>query len=366
MKTKTLLSTLLASVITAGAIFSSNCFAIQNAEAFVGNNSDETLLYKAISLEEEDAKEGIEVSYGLYDINKDGVKELIYSRHFNRQEILIYRYNEKLMKPALVKTTDGEKSLTGVTSIKKIANKKQIAFSAAGSAFEGNVISWKLTKAGKLKPVTVYYYDFSSNKFTKNDKKITKKAMNKYMKKFGKLKNIDLMTTKKKLSKQADKKLQAYGKELMENDNNSSSGTLIDIDSNGINEFYYIDNVNHSIYFYKYDLGNKIATQIFNYGEPDDLRIDKEGHRVFAHTPAVKDENNNVSEYYSEHSYKDGISYYLRSYSVEKDASGNITSMYIYQNNNYSEVSKEGLEKAKEDLNAFINEMNSYEKIELK
>ena len=150
------------------------------------------LAKKAQTLGKSDRKKDktLGISCILKDINGDSIPELLYFRHYNRSEVLIYRYDAMANTAKLVKTTAGEKSLGGVTDIRMTKSGKGIVVWAAGSAYSGSVTTYKLTTAGKLKASSTYNFDYKKKKYTKNGKKISKAKLEKYLKSYKSLERL--------------------------------------------------------------------------------------------------------------------------------------------------------------------------------
>ncbi len=131
-------------------------------------------------------------SYLVYDIDKDGINELIYMRHYNRTEAFFYRYDTTTDKVVPMKIA-GKKSIGGVSCIG--VEKKKVIIFLSGSAYSGAINTYKLTSSGSLKATLKYTYDYSKRSFKKNGKSIGVTAMEKYMKKMSGVNN--LMSSKK-------------------------------------------------------------------------------------------------------------------------------------------------------------------------
>ncbi len=155
----------------------------QMEAAHTAYDARNALTKKARALAKSDKKkyETLSISCIFKDINGDNVPELLYFRHFNRAEVLVYRYDALKNTAKLVKTDAGEKTLGGVSDIRVPKSGKGIVVKVSGSAYSGAVITYTLTKAGKLKTGTKYVYDYSKKKYTKNGKKITKAKLDKYL-----------------------------------------------------------------------------------------------------------------------------------------------------------------------------------------
>ena len=134
-------------------------------------------------------------TYGLYDITGDDVPELFYARHYVRTQITVYYYDSSSKKVKLMKTTAGKKNLSGVTDVRATASGKKFIVSMSDSAYSGAVSTYKATKKNKLKAVTTYQYNYDSKKFSKNGKKISEAAFEKYQTKVRKLDSIDFDTS---------------------------------------------------------------------------------------------------------------------------------------------------------------------------
>lgn len=197
---KKLTASLLAlSLIGAGGVMGQTALQNQNneilttqADAATKTAGDKALIAKAKALSKKDSTTTLPNSYALYDIDGDGANEMLYIRHYNRMEVFVYRYDASKKKAKLVKTTDGAKSIGGVTSISKPASGKGFVVTLSDSAFSGGIYTYKLTKGGKLKPSIRYDYDYDKKSFTKNGKKLSQSKFEKYMAKTDKNKQISL------------------------------------------------------------------------------------------------------------------------------------------------------------------------------
>jgi len=147
------------------------------------------LANKAKSLAKKEEK-GLPITYGLKDVDKDGIVEMFYVRGYNRMQIEVYRYDDKKDKAVLVKKTNGKKTLDGVGSI--YSHQGEIVVEAASSAYEGEITAYRITEDGKLKSVTRYQYNYATKKFSKNGKKIKKATFEKYQAAVAKYTQIDV------------------------------------------------------------------------------------------------------------------------------------------------------------------------------
>ena len=122
----------------------------------------------------------------LVDLNNDYQYEMVLTYPAGvRGAISVFRFDNE--KQAVVKV----KTYYGVTDYRKSG--KKIVISQSQNAYSANYTTLKMTNAGKMKKVVTYSEKESKGKFVckKNKKKITKKAFNKYVKKYNKLKRIN-------------------------------------------------------------------------------------------------------------------------------------------------------------------------------
>jgi hypothetical protein len=147
------------------------------------------LVKKAKALAKKEEK-GLPILYGLRDVDRDGFEELFYVRAYNRMQIEIYRYDDKKAKAVLVKKTNGKKSLDGVSCI--YAHNGEIVVEASNSAYDGEIVAYRINESGKLQTVTKYKYNYLTKKYSKDGKTIKKATLEKYRNEVSKYSVIDI------------------------------------------------------------------------------------------------------------------------------------------------------------------------------
>ena len=145
-------------------------------------NSSDLLTMEAQNLDAN--ADGVPMEYQLYDINQDGTPELFMVSPASgvRAGVNIYRHDTYHMQ------VDHVKTIGGVTIMFKNPRKKQVVFVTSSSAYRTDIITYKMTNAGKLKKVVTYTQN--GKKYKKNKKKISKAKFDKYFKSLDKLKQI--------------------------------------------------------------------------------------------------------------------------------------------------------------------------------
>lgn len=175
-------------------------------DAFAANSvasaAKKALTAKAESLALESAKEyAMSTEYGFYDMDKDGVKELVFGYIGNREGIEVYRYDQTKKKVVQAKLPKDEQiedssTISGVTSLKKAAGGGFIVVASGGAAY-GVVETYTLGTDGNLKGSKVFMSDYFENKFTKDGKTISQKSYEKYLDKVLSKKDVVLNKTVK-------------------------------------------------------------------------------------------------------------------------------------------------------------------------
>ena len=126
------------------------------------------------------AKEPEGAAYHLYDVNKDGVKEMFLAYPSGvRMGVDVYGYrNDEVVRL---------KSFSGVNDVKKDARAKQVVLVQSDSASETTYTTYKISK-GALKKVTTY--EENGDTYTKDGVEIEKDTYEAYVKKVDKLGGI--------------------------------------------------------------------------------------------------------------------------------------------------------------------------------
>ena len=141
------------------------------------DNVDELYTVEAQRFQEKNS--GDDVSYQLYDINKDGKNEMIITYPAKARKMVdIYGYDSAANKVSLIK------SLSGVSEIRKDTKKKQIVVLTSKGSKNYSYTAYKYDGT-KIKKSTTW--SRNKNTYKKNKKKITKKAFSKQKKSFSKI-----------------------------------------------------------------------------------------------------------------------------------------------------------------------------------
>ena len=144
------------------------------------DNVDELYTVEAQRFQEKNS--GDDVSYQLYDINKDGKNEMIITYPVKARKMAdIYGYDSAANKVSLIK------SLSGVSEIRKDTKKKQIVVLTSKGSKNYSYTAYKYDGT-KIKKSTTW--SRNKNTYKKNKKKITKKAFSKQKKSFSKMKKL--------------------------------------------------------------------------------------------------------------------------------------------------------------------------------
>lgn len=153
---------------------------------------ESALISEAQNLKANSEKES--VKYQLYDINRDSIPELIMTwpgkvykkTGVSTLNVHIYTYDAEGLQVNLAG------AVSNVTEIRKQPKKSQIVFITSGGLYKNSIITGCITKKGKLKKKTTYSM-LNKNKYTKNKKKLSKKA---YFKQLKSVKKLKLIKTK--------------------------------------------------------------------------------------------------------------------------------------------------------------------------
>ncbi len=149
---------------------------------FPNDNADELLTMEAQRFQEKNS--GDDVSYQLYDINKDGKNEMIITYPDKARKVAdVYGYDSAANKVSRIK------SLSGVSEIRKDTKKKQIIVLTSKGSKNYSYTAYKYDGT-KIKKSTTW--SRNKNTYKKNKKKITKKAFSKQKKSFSKMKKLSL------------------------------------------------------------------------------------------------------------------------------------------------------------------------------
>ena len=171
------------------AVWASQSTVSGNLEVAKAEGFD-ALTKKAESLAKKYKKQGYaNVTYCMYDIYNNGSDLMFFSLNGNRSGVSVYVYD--YVKGKVVRA---KKELGGVTQV--TTKNGKIFFRQSNSAFDGQIVSYKLdTHTNKLKLVDKVKYNYGTDtvkaKFTKNGKKISKKAFEKYQKKVLKYSEVE-------------------------------------------------------------------------------------------------------------------------------------------------------------------------------
>ncbi len=152
----------------------------------VKHEAFETLKKKAESLAKKYKKDGYaNVSYCMYDVNNNGNDLMFFAYNGLRSGVSVFAYDGVNKK-----VVNALKEKGGVTGV--YTKNGKVFFEQSNSAFDGQVVAYKLdTHTNKMKLVSKYKYNYETKKFTKNGKKISKKAFEKYLKKISKYEPVE-------------------------------------------------------------------------------------------------------------------------------------------------------------------------------
>ena len=154
--------------------------------AEASTKSDKVLKKKADSVAVDCAVSGNidPVTYGLYDIDSDGTKELFVLYGENDVTCRIFRYDAGTNKAKAVKT------LKEVNFVKKSGKGKLVVTS--GQISDTEKITYYTYKGDTLRSTAVYTYNTAKSVYKKNGKKISAAAYNKVQKSADGLKAVSI------------------------------------------------------------------------------------------------------------------------------------------------------------------------------
>ncbi len=138
----------------------------------------DALTQKAKSLAKKYKKDGYaNVSYCMYDLEGNGNDLMFFAYNGTRSGVSVFAYDGEKKKVVTAK-----KEIGGITQV--TTKNGKIFFRQSNSAFDGKIVSYTFdTHTNKLVLADKAKYNYDSNKFSKNGKKISKKAYEKYEKK---------------------------------------------------------------------------------------------------------------------------------------------------------------------------------------